>query len=108
MVDSVSVAVGGEVAPGVTDVVVLDESGGEGQESERDAGAEAFDGAAAVVFEGSWALQVQNAVEHLGGDDALGDVGGGELNADRHAVRRAQHVEPKAPEVAAVALAPPV
>src|SRR3954449_8250656 len=56
MVDSVSVAVGGEVAAWVTDVVVVDESGGEGQESERDAGAEALDGASAVGFEGELAL----------------------------------------------------
>src|SRR3954469_7206536 len=56
MVDSVSVAVGGEVAAWVTDVVVLDESGGEGQGSGRDAGAEALGGASAVVFEGELAL----------------------------------------------------
>src|SRR3954453_6086899 len=51
MVDSVSVAVGGEVAAWVTDVVVVDESGGEGEESERDAGAEALGRASAVGFE---------------------------------------------------------
>src|SRR3954449_10631239 len=163
MVDSVSVAVGGEVAAWVTDVVVVDESGGEGEESERDAGAEALGGASAVVFEGELALTGPehrfdplahgaersmaaglvlairpeearaecghvllevgageafvghdgvavkvDAVEHFSGHDTLGDVGGGELEADRHAVRRAQHIEPKAPEVAAVALAPSV
>src|SRR3954453_7938701 len=56
MVDSVLVAVGGEVAARVTDVVVVDESGGEGQESECDAGAEALNGASAVGFEGELAL----------------------------------------------------
>src|SRR4051794_37555609 len=163
MVDSVSVAVGGEVAAWVTDVVVVDESGGEGEQAQRDAGAEALDGASAVGFEGELALagpehrfdplahgaersvavrfvlavgseevgaerghvllkvgagepfvghdgvaRKLDALEHLGGNDALGDVGGGELEADRHAVRGAQHVEPKAPEIAAVALAPAV
>src|SRR3954447_13814253 len=49
-----------------------------------------------------------DAVEHLGRYDALGDVGGGELEADRHAVRGAQDVEPKPPEVATVALAPAI
>jgi hypothetical protein len=151
MVDSVSVAVGGEVAAGVTDVVVVDEAGGEGEQPERDAGAEALDGACAVGFEGELSfagpehrfdpltdraqrsvparfvfavgseevraerghvglevgageafvghdgvvVQV-DALQHLGGDDAFGDVGGGQLEADRHAVRGAQHVEPKA------------
>src|SRR4051812_48255068 len=56
MVDSVSVSVGGEVAAGVTDVVVVDESGGEREQAQRDEGAEAFDGACAVVFEGELAL----------------------------------------------------
>src|SRR3954451_10248541 len=56
MVDSVSVAVRGEVAAWVTDVVVVDESGGECEQSEGDAGAEAFDGASAVGFEGELAL----------------------------------------------------
>src|SRR5918998_6196006 len=52
MVDSVSVAVGGEVAAWVTDVVVVDKACGECEQSERDAGAEALEGAAAVGFEG--------------------------------------------------------
>src|SRR3990172_874563 len=52
MVDSESVAVGGEVSPVVADVVVVDEAGGEGQESERDACADAWEGAPAVAFEG--------------------------------------------------------
>src|ERR671931_1317851 len=56
MVDSQSVAVGGEVAAWVTDVVVVDEAGGEGQEPERDAGAEPRQGAGAVGFEGELAL----------------------------------------------------
>src|SRR5919204_2622120 len=56
MVDSVSVAVGGEVAARVTDVVVVDEAGGEGEQSERDAGAHALNRAAAVGFEGELAL----------------------------------------------------
>src|SRR6266508_6309349 len=56
MVDSESVAVGGEVAAWVTDVVVVDESGGERQEPERDAGADAGQGAGAVGFEGELAL----------------------------------------------------
>src|SRR5919109_415623 len=56
MLDSVSVAVGGEVAAWVTDVVVVEEPGGEGEQPERDTGAEALDGAAAVGFEGELAL----------------------------------------------------
>src|SRR3954468_6792032 len=74
MVDSVSVAVGGEVAAGghgglsvgeagggevaagVTGVVVVDESGGEREQPERDADADAGDGAAAVAFERQLAL----------------------------------------------------
>src|SRR4051794_31665696 len=56
MVDSVSVAVGREVAPWVTDVVVVDEAGGEGEQPKRDAGAEALDRAAAVGFEGELTL----------------------------------------------------
>jgi hypothetical protein len=136
MVDSVSVAVGGEVAAWVTDVVVVEETGGEGQESQRDACAQAFDGAPAVGFEGELALagpehrfdpladRSEGAVamgfvaavgaqevraegghdlfelfageafvghdgvavqvdplEHLGGDDALGGVGGASSKA---------------------------
>src|SRR4051812_12658617 len=56
MVDSVSVAVGGEVAAWVTEVVVVEESGGEGREPERAAGPQSFVGAAAVGFEGELAL----------------------------------------------------
>src|ERR671929_1675073 len=56
MVDSVSVAVGGEVAAWVTDVVVVGEAGGEGQQSQRDAGADAGQGSGAVVFEGQLSL----------------------------------------------------
>src|SRR3954447_1227133 len=51
MVDSKSVAVSGEVAAWVTDVVVVDESGGEGEQPQCDADADAGHGAAAVVFE---------------------------------------------------------
>src|SRR5579859_5579372 len=51
MVDSESVAVGGEVAAWITDVLVVDESSGEGEHSERDTDADAWDGAAAVAFE---------------------------------------------------------
>jgi integrase len=39
-----------------------------------------------------------DAGEHFGGHDALGDVGGRELEADRHAVRHTQQVEPEAQE----------
>ena len=46
-----------------------------------------------------------DAVEHLGGDDAFADVGGGQLPADRHPVAGADQVEPEAPEPAAVAAA---
>src|SRR5215210_3006788 len=56
MVDSDSVAVGGEVPSGVTDLLVVDEAGGEGQEAQRDSHAEAFESAPAVVFEGELAL----------------------------------------------------
>ena len=56
MVDSVSVAVGGEVAAGVTNVVVVDKAGGESEQSQRDAGAQAFDRAGGVGFEGELAL----------------------------------------------------
>jgi hypothetical protein len=58
--DSESVSVAGEVAAGVTDLLVVNEACGEREQSERDAGAEAFDRAAAVGFEGEWLLQVQN------------------------------------------------
>jgi hypothetical protein len=51
MIDSVSVAVGGEVAAWVTDVVIVDESGCEGEQSECDAHADAGE-CSAVVFEG--------------------------------------------------------
>ena len=56
MVDSVSVAVGGEVAAWVTDVVVVGEACGERQEAQRDAGAQALNGAPAVGFEGELSL----------------------------------------------------
>src|SRR5688572_2931784 len=56
MVDSESVAVGCEVPAWVTDVVVVDESGGEGQQPERDADADAGDCAATVAFERELAL----------------------------------------------------
>src|SRR5665648_549359 len=56
MVDSVLVAVGGEVAAWVTDLLVVDEAGGEGEKSERDADADALDGAGSVVFEGELAF----------------------------------------------------
>src|SRR5215218_6336831 len=56
MVDSQSVAVGGEVAAWVTDVVVVQKSGGEGEQPERDAGADAGQGSPAVGFEGELAL----------------------------------------------------
>src|SRR5579875_1033825 len=149
MVDSESVAVGGEVAAWVTDLLVVDESRGEGQEPERDADADAGDGAAAVALERElafagpkrrfdplpdraqrpvaarfvFAVRTQkagaeaghdvfellageafvsddgvamqaDAGEHLGRDLALGNVGWGQLKTDRHAVRRAQQVEP--------------
>src|SRR3954447_16924598 len=56
MVDSKSVAVSGEVAAWVPDVVVMDESGGEGEQPQCDADADAGDGAAAVAFERELAL----------------------------------------------------
>src|SRR2546426_11595096 len=56
MVDSFSVAVSGEVPAGVTDVVVVDQAGGESQQPQRDAGADPPEGASAVGFEGELAL----------------------------------------------------
>src|SRR5919109_3569068 len=56
MVDSESVAVGGEVAAWVPDVVVVDEPCGESEQPERDADADAGDGPAAVAFERQLAL----------------------------------------------------
>src|SRR3954464_13582136 len=56
MVDSVSVAVGGEVAAGGTDVVVVDEACGEREEAQRDAGAQPFDRPSTVGFEGELAF----------------------------------------------------
>src|SRR3569833_317425 len=56
MVDSQSVAVGGEMAAWVTDVVVVQQSGGEGEQAQRDAGADARQGSSAVGFEGELAL----------------------------------------------------
>ena len=49
MVDSVSVAVGCEVAAGVTDLLVVSQAGGEGQQPERDAGTDAGQGAGAIT-----------------------------------------------------------
>src|SRR4051812_8669887 len=160
MVDSVLVAVGGEVAAWVTDLVVVPDAGCEREQAERDAAGEAGQGAGAVAFEselafaspehrfdplanrseGSVAARFVFAVgaqeagaaaghellelfareafvgddgvsgdgdasEQLGGNITFGDVGGGELKADRHPVRGAEQVEPEAPEVARVAAA---
>ena len=151
------------MAARVTDVVVVDEAGGEGEQAQSDASAEALGRAAGVGFEGELALagpedrfdslahRAERAVavrfvaavgseeartegghvvfelaagealvghdgvavkadagEHFGGDDALGDVRRGQLETDRHPVWGAQQVQPEAPEVAAVALAPAV
>src|SRR5215207_1016973 len=163
MIDSESVAIGGEVAAWVTDLLVVDEARGECEQAQGDAHADAFDGASAVAFECELALagpehrldpladRAERAVsvrlvlavgaqeagtegahellellageafvgqdgvalqldagEHFGSNDALGEVRGGKLERDWHAVRRAQQIQPKAPEVAAVALAPAV
>lgn len=51
LLDLAPVAVGCEVASGLTDEVVVPQCGGEGEQSERDAGGEAFVGAAAVAFD---------------------------------------------------------
>src|SRR5215218_11179707 len=51
MVDSDLVAVGGEVAAGVTDRFVVPEAGGEGERALSDAGGDAAEGSAAVAFE---------------------------------------------------------
>jgi hypothetical protein len=56
MVDSESVGIGGEVASWLADVVVVDESGGDGEQPERDTDADSCDGAAAVAFERELAL----------------------------------------------------
>lgn len=61
----------------------------------------------ALVGQDGVAVKV-DALEHFGGDDALGRVGRRELEGDRHPVRGAQQIHAKAPEVAAVALAPAV
>ena len=45
---------------------------------------------------------LEHALEQLGGDDPLGRVGGGELEADRQPVGGAEQVEAEAPEPAAV------
>jgi hypothetical protein len=42
----------------------------------------------------------RDAVEHLGGDDPLADVGGRELPADRHPVAGADEIQPKPPKPA--------
>ncbi len=60
MVDSVSVSVGGEVAAGVSDSLVVGEAGCEREQSERDAAGEAGEGAGAVAFEAELAFAVQN------------------------------------------------
>jgi hypothetical protein len=51
MVDSELVAVGGEVAAWVTDLLVVDEASSEGEHSQCDADADSEDGAATVSFE---------------------------------------------------------
>src|SRR5215210_443813 len=56
MVDSVSVAVGGEVAAWVTDLVVVPEAGCEREQAKRDAAGEAGHGAGAVAFESELAF----------------------------------------------------
>ena len=58
MVDSVcwSVGVGREVASGLGDELVVPERGGEGEQSQGDAGGQAGVGAPAVAFEGELAL----------------------------------------------------
>src|SRR3954462_10508164 len=144
MVDSVSVAVGGEVAAWVTDLGVVPEAGCEREQAERDAAGEAGHGAGAVAFESELAFAGpehrfdpladgsersvaarfvfavgaqkaraaaghellerfageafvgddgvpgdRDASEQLGGDVTFGEVGGGELKADRQAVRGA-------------------
>src|ERR671922_216091 len=153
MVDSESVAVGGEVAAWVPDVVVVDEPCGESEQPERDADADAGDGPAAVAFERQLALAgpkhrldpltdraeravaarlvlavgpqqagaeagdvllellarealvgddgialQRDAFEHLGRDLALGRIGGRQPERDRHAVGRAQQIQPETPE----------
>src|SRR5437764_10691471 len=163
MVDSVSVAVGGEVAAWVTGLLVVGESGCEGEHSDRDADADAGDCASAVRFEGElafagpddafdplpdwsqravaagfvFAVGAQEAAAEVGheffkllageafvgehgvaveldtphqltSDLALGNIGWGELERDRHPVRGAQQIQPVAPEVARVALAPAI
>ncbi len=51
MVDSELAAVGGEGAPWLIDVLVVNKARREGEQSERDAGAEPFQGAATLAFE---------------------------------------------------------
>ena len=51
MIDSL-VVVGGESAAGLSDLPVVEEDGGEGEEAAGDAADEAGEGAAAVAFEG--------------------------------------------------------
>src|SRR5215210_9210579 len=55
MVDALS-AVGGEGAGGLAGEVVVPDAGGEGEQSEADAGAEAGEGAGAVAFEAELAF----------------------------------------------------
>src|SRR5680860_1162156 len=113
MVDSKSVAVGGEVAAWVTDLVVVPERSGEREQPEPDARSEAWEGAGAAggheglkfsageAFVGDDAVAVErHSVEHLARNVALGDIGRGELEGDRGAVARAKQIEPKTPEEA--------
>ena len=150
MVDSVSVAGGGEVAAWVTDVVVVEDAGGEGEQAQRDAGGQAFRVRPPWASRVSWPLQVQKTdsihwrigaegavaegfvvavgtqevgvqagherFEFLAGEalvgehgvavkvgalgascgaDAFAEVGREQLEADRHAVGRAEQVEPE-------------
>src|SRR5215218_2249263 len=155
--DSQSVVIGNELAAGLTDLPVVPDARGEGEQPLRDAGDETGRGAAAVALERQLALERPDdrldplpdraepaeagalvpaigthqsgpegghgplellAREALvGGDGAAGEVDPGEqvlghlalrgvgrreLEADRHAVRRADQVEAKAPEGARV------
>ena len=68
MTDSLSVVVGGEVAAGLADVLVVPEAGGEGEQALSDAGHEAGHRDGAVVLDGELAFE---GVEH--GLDPLAD-----------------------------------
>ena len=68
-----------------------------------------FELGAGEAFVGHDGVAVKvDTFEHLGRDHAFSDIGRRELEGDGHPVRRAQQVEPKAPEVAAMTLAPAV